>query len=73
MIVIYQTYRNSDMTEGRGPMIPDRAFLKREDAEKYIDDKPGIMGRKCSYENSIPIPWSKSKSGDWEIRKIQVF
>lgn len=41
---IWQTYRNSDEVEGRGPMIPDLAFVHKEHADHYIDEQPGIMG-----------------------------
>lgn len=45
-------------------MVPDLAFLHREHAERYIDEQPGVMGRKAK--------WSQKKSGDWEIRTINV-
>jgi hypothetical protein len=62
---IWQTYRNSDDIEGRGPMVPDLAFLHKEHAEKYIDNQPGVMGRRAQ--------WSKQKYGDWMIKEIPVF
>ena len=65
MITVFQTYRNSDTTEGRGPMIPDACFTTRKVAAEYIDNKPGIMGR--------PGPWSNQDYGDWEIRPINVY
>ncbi len=37
-MIIYQTYRNSDMTEGKGPMVPSKAFLHKKDAEDFIDE-----------------------------------
>ena len=61
---IYQTYRNSDDIEGRSPMVPDLAFLHKKHAERYIDEQPGVMGRKSK--------WSQSKYGDWEIKVIEV-
>lgn len=61
---IWQTYRNSDEIEGRGPMVPDLAFLHKEDAERYIDEQPGVMGRKAK--------WSQQKYGDWEIKAVKV-
>jgi hypothetical protein len=60
---IYLVFRNSDMTEGRGPMIFDSAFLSKKKAEEYVDEKPGVMGRK--------MKWSERKYGDWEIRTVQ--
>lgn len=61
---IYQTYRNSDETEGRGPMVADMVFLHKEHAERYIDEQPGVMGCRAQ--------WSKQKYGDWEIKTIDV-
>jgi hypothetical protein len=61
---IYQTYRNSDDIEGRGPMVPDLAFLHKAHAERYIDEQPGIMGRKGK--------WSQQEYGDWEIIEVNV-
>ena len=46
---IWQTYRNADETEGRGPMVPDLAFLHKEHAERYIDEQPGVMGRRAKW------------------------
>lgn len=61
---IYQTFRNADDVEGRGPMIPDLAFLHYEHAAEYVDSQPGIMGRKGK--------WSEDKYGDWYIREVEV-
>lgn len=63
-MIVYQTYRNSDDIEGRGPMVADLTFLHREHAERYIDEQPGIMGRLGK--------WSKEKYGDWIIKSIEV-
>lgn len=62
---VYQTFRNNDMTEGRGPMVTDKCFLHRADAEAYINSKPGIMGRRAK--------WSEETLGDWHINEIQVY
>lgn len=61
---IYQTYRNSDDIEGRGPVVPDLAFLHKEHAERYVDEQPGVMGRRKK--------WSQLKYGDWHIKEIEV-
>lgn len=61
---VYQTRRNADMNEGRGPMVPSLTFLHRKHAEKYIDDKPGVQGYKKK--------WSQEQSGDWDIKEIDV-
>jgi len=61
---VYLVYKNSDMTEGRGPMIFDSVFLDKEKAENYIDGKLGVMGCKAI--------WSKEKYGDWEVREVEI-
>jgi hypothetical protein len=61
---IYQTYRNADETEGRGPVVPDLAFLHKEHAERYIDEQPGIRGRRGK--------WSLNQYGDWYIIPVNV-
>ena len=61
---IWQSYRNADDIEGRGPMVPDLAFLHKEHAERYIDEQPGVMGRR--------FKWSQSPYGDWTIKPIEV-
>lgn len=58
-MLIYQTYRNADQTEGRGPMEPDLAFFHKEHAERFIDEQPGIMGRREK--------WSQLRHGDWVV------
>jgi len=62
---IYATYKNSDMTEGRGPMVMDKVFLHKDHANNYIDGKPGIMGRTAK--------WSQEKHGDWKVEEINVY
>lgn len=63
-VIYYQTRRNADMTEGRGPMVNDRAFVHREDAANYIDSRSGCMGRRAK--------WSEEKYGDWDIQTVHV-
>jgi hypothetical protein len=62
---IWQTYRNADDIEGRGPMVPDYAFLHKEHADRYIDEQPGVMGLRGQ--------WSQQKFGDWSVKAIEVF
>lgn len=62
---VYLTYKNSDTTEGRGPMVLDSIFLHRKDAAEYIDQQPGIMG--CMGK------WSEEKYGDWQINEMDVY
>jgi len=67
MKTIYLVKRNSDTTEGRGPMVIDTAFFSRIEAAKYIDPKPGIMGRLSDKG------WSTEKYGDWMIEPLIVY
>jgi hypothetical protein len=60
---IHLVFKNADMTEGRGPMIFDSAWLSEQAAKDYIDSKPGVMGRLAK--------WSQEKYGDWEVRTIK--
>ncbi len=55
---IYIVERNADTTEGRGPMVIDSVWLDWNKAAAYIDDKPGVMGRRAK--------WSESPD-DWRI------
>lgn len=63
-MIIWQTYYNADMTEGRGPMIPSYAFLHREHAAAYIDAQEGVMGYRAK--------WTEQEYGDWRMKKIEV-
>ena len=56
---IWQTLRNSDETEGRGPRVPDLAFLHKEHADRYINEQPGVQG-------------FLGRKGGWEITPINV-
>lgn len=61
---VYLVYRNSDTTEGRGPMVLDSVWKTRNLAEDYMDTKPGIMGRHAR--------WSQDKYGDWTVQEQPV-
>lgn len=61
---IWQTYRNSDEIEGKGPMVLDLTFLHKEHAERYIDEQLGVMGKR--------FKWSTKKYGDWMIKEVDV-
>ena len=41
---VFTVLKNSDFTEGRGPMLFDKTFKKFEDAENYILSQNGISG-----------------------------
>lgn len=58
---IYLVYKNADMTEGRGPMILDSVWLNKENADNYIDQQQGVMGRECK--------WSEQEYGDWVVKE----
>lgn len=62
-------YRNSDMTEGRGPMVLDSVFTYRVDAVAYANAQPGVMGRKLSDFGDK----SWDRMGDWQINQVEVF
>lgn len=61
---VYVTRYNFDMTEGRGPMVNDKCFLHKKDAENYIDNQCGVMG--------IRRKWSEDKYGDWDVIELDV-
>ncbi len=63
-MIIWQTYRNADMIEGRGPSIPDLAFVNRQHAADYIDAQEGVMGCRAK--------WSKQTYGDWYMKRVEV-
>ena len=57
---------NSDMTEGRGPMLLDSVWAdNREEVAAYIDGQPGCMGRMEK--------WSEKSYGDWTMERVPVF
>lgn len=66
MLTVYATYRNSDMTEGKGPMVLDKVFTDESDAQAYVDLQPGVMGRRPS------DGWQNVKHGDWQVRPFQI-
>lgn len=41
---VYLIFKNSDMTEGRGPMVLDRVMGNKAEAIQYALDQPGVMG-----------------------------
>jgi len=63
---IFMAFRNVDMNEGNGPLVPDLAFEDKRDAEAYIDSQPGVQGRR--------FKWSTLPHGghDWEVHEIDV-
>ncbi len=48
----YMTMKCADMVEGRGPMLPDKFFLNKEDAAQYIDNKGDGWGKYPKYSEN---------------------
>lgn len=46
MTTVYGVYRNSDMTEGRGPMFLESLWTTETAAWEYANRQLGVMGRK---------------------------
>lgn len=68
MFIVWSTYRNLDMTEGRGPMVLDKVFSKEEDANEYVMQQDGVMGRKpADFGND-----SWEGMGEWQVRPTTV-
>lgn len=68
MIIVWGTYRNSDMTEGKGSMVLDKIFTEERDAHEYINGQEGVFGRKPD----PGVGWQNSRMGDWQVKPIQV-
>lgn len=66
MITHYAAWRNSDMEEGKGPMVMDSVFTKEADAWAYVDTKEGVFGRKPEHG------WQNSDMGDWTVKPFYV-
>lgn len=64
MMQVWATYKNEDMTEGKGPMVMDKVFLEEKDAHEYINQQPGIGGRKAQYG------WQNNNWGDWQVKPL---
>lgn len=74
--VIFLVNRNSDFTEGRGPMIFDSAFKNIDDAVEYILGKQGL-GSKQSAQNYPGIsiegqPYVVSGFSGYEIKIVKL-
>jgi hypothetical protein len=64
MYTVYATYRNSDMNEGRGPMVMDKVFTEERDAQEYINQQPGVFGRHPEHG------WQNSGLSDWTVKSL---
>jgi hypothetical protein len=67
MLKVWGTYKNSDMIEGKGPMVLDKIFMNEDDAHAYINGQEGVFGRKPPEHG-----WQNSRLGDWEVKPLVV-
>lgn len=68
---VWATYRNQDMTEGRGPMVLDKVFMEESDAHAYINQQDGVMGRKPSDFGAVG-GWQNTQMGDWQVKPLYI-
>jgi len=77
---IFLVYRNSDLTEGRGPMVLDKIFLDRERSIKFALKQPGVMGitgrqnwlDKAKLVKLLGTDAYKLVDGDWEVYQVEI-
>jgi phospholipase C len=65
---VFVVYENSDMTEGRGPMVQvhdSGFFLDETEAWKFADTRRGVMGR-CPQSGT----WRQETFGDVTVKVI---
>ena len=75
--VIFMVEKNSDFTEGRGPMRFDSAYYTFDDAVEYILRQDGIYGTPQGVSNRPGInihgvPYVTSDFNGFNIRPIEV-
>lgn len=68
MSAVYAVYKNSDMTEGRGPMVLDSLWWSEEDAWAYANKHLGVMGTKPFREHQGTCPTCGTKRETEECR-----
>jgi hypothetical protein len=59
MMEVFGVYRNSDMTEGRGPMVLDGIYESEAAACEYAGNQPGVMGL-------------RGPNTGWEVRRLKI-
>lgn len=69
---IYIVKKNADFIEGRGLMIIDKIFLKKEDAVAYIKNNKGIMGtdqydKPYIYQNGKDECWNGFDINEYDV------
>lgn len=67
-LVVYAVWRNSDRTEGRGPMVIEDVFLNKQAAENCAVCTGGVM----SYDHGGEVKELVIKSGDPFAIRAQV-
>jgi hypothetical protein len=87
LMLVYAVYRQSDMTEGKGPMVLDRLYQRPVAALEYMNAQPGVMGRSGKKDHTKmvkPAPIGKScpgwsckecwpYGGDYQMKGLYVF
>jgi len=72
MQFVFVVTKNTDFTEGRGPMMLHKVFASFDDAHKYIQDQEGIFGsaqsKAADYGDKVTT-WSYNGYG---IKKMQI-
>lgn len=74
---VWVVEKNSDFTEGRGPMYVDRIFAEIEDAIEYILAQDGIYGSKQRLSNRCGVnihgaPYAYTSFNGYEIKAFAV-
>ena len=64
---IYLVKKNSDMTEGRGPMVVEAAYEDEEAAWAHANEHAGVMGRKPRGGD-----WRQCGISDWTVEALKV-
>jgi hypothetical protein len=68
---IYLVFRNSDFTEGRGPMVFSCAFKDATDAVEYVARQEGIFGSPQKVEIGKHFGTYASANG-YDIREVEL-
>lgn len=71
-MIVYLIFKNSDMTEGRGPMVLSKIMHDQCEAIAFALQQPGVMGIKgrqntCNKKVSYYVPGTLLVEGDWEV------
>lgn len=72
MIKIYAGMENSDLTEGRGPMVAKGYFLNRADAEAFASTVlMGVMGVGCGEVKELDVYEDISEHPRWTTEMLK--